>query len=147
MAVPFRRSVLSSVLFILATASLATDIQIEGPDCTQTIDTVPVEVRKILNPLHKISPTKQQLADSASKLEALISEADFCRVFVVSKERKPNSIRQYEAREWKSLHLWLHRLANFMVLNAQGNTDRLWIDEYEVFAELYELEIGSPLLH
>ena len=130
---------------MLATASLATDVQIEGPDCIQTIDTVPVEVRKILNPLHKTSPTKQQLANSASKLEALISEANFCRVFVISKKRKPNNIRQYEAREWKSLHLWLLRLANFMVLNAQGNTDRLWVDEYEVFAELYELEIGSPL--
>lgn len=144
-----RQSILPSVLMVMAANSFAADPNQPGdkigePRCTQTIDSMPGEVRQILNPLYETSPTKEHLADSAVTLEALMSEANFCRVFLVSNHEKPNAIRQYEAREWKSLHLWLTRIANFMALNAQGSMDRLWSNEYEIFAGLYELEINSP---
>ena len=145
-----RQSILSSVLMVIAASPLATETspsggKIEEPRCTQTIYSIPGEVQKILNPLYEASPKKEQLSDSAVELETLMSEANFCRVFVVSNQEKPSEIRQYEAREWKSLHLWLLRIANFMTLNAQGNVVRLWSNEYEMFAELYGLKIKPRL--
>jgi hypothetical protein len=137
---PFPHVSLYAGLLAMACAVFAEENAEGDPECVHTVASVPKSVHDILNPLYTGSPTQVSLAAASEQLQTLMSQANFCRIFVVHDPQR-NDARNQDNMAWKSLNQWLVRLSNFVTLNANGHDDRDWKDEYEVFAELYELKI------
>ena len=127
-------------LLAVAFAGFAEEDADDGSGCEHTVDSVPKSIQGILNPLYTGSPTQDGLSEASKQLETLMSQANFCRIFVVQDVER-NDARNRDNMEWKSLNQWLIRLSNFVTLNAKGYEDRDWKEEYELFVEVYELEI------
>ena len=139
----FRQVALFAGLFVVAFVIFAEEDADDDSGCVHTVDTVPKSIQGILNPLYSGSPTEDGLSEASKQLETLMSQANYCRIFIVQ-DQDPNvtgAARNRVNMEWKSLNQWLVRLSNFVTLNAKGHKDRDWKEEYELFVEVYELEI------
>lgn len=139
----FRQVALYAGLLAMAFAVFAEEDAADGSGCDHTVDTVPKSIQDILNPIYTGSPTEDRLSAASKQLETLMSQANFCRIFVVQDHNVsgPSDEKNRVNMEWKSLNQWLVRLSNFVTLNAKGHKDRDWKEEYELFAEVYELKI------
>ena len=109
-------------------------------ECAHSVESVPINIKGILSPIYLETSSDESLATASKELHTLMSEINFCRVFILSGEATSKE-KQRDAMEWKSLNQWLIRLTNFTSLNANGDMDLDWKKEYELFVEIYELEI------
>ncbi len=127
---------------LLATASSAIAEEELGKvaECAHSVESVPKNIQGILSPIYSARSSNERLAAASKELHTLMSEINFCRVFVLSGQTTSTE-KQRDAMEWKSLNQWLIRLTNFTSLNATGDMDLDWKKEYELFIEVYELEI------
>ena len=136
----FRHFTVLAGLLAFACTVFAEEDAAEDGECVHTVASVPKSIQGILTPLYTGSATKEGLSEASNQLETLMSEANFCRIFV-AQDIVRNDARNRDNMEWKSLNQWLIRLTNFVTLNAKGHEDRDWKEEYELFVEVYELEI------
>ena len=141
MITSLRQATLFAALLALACAVFAEDGADEASGCEHTTASVPKSIQDILKPLYTGSPSEDGLSEASKQLETLMSQANYCRIFVVQDSGGRSEARNRDNMEWKSLNQWLVRLTNFVTLNAKGHKDRDWKDEYEMFVEVYELEI------
>ncbi|MCZ6666722.1 MAG: hypothetical protein O7B81_15595 [Gammaproteobacteria bacterium] len=127
---------------LLATASsaIAEEEFEKEAECAHSVASVPINIKGILSPIYLATPSDERLAAASKELYTLMSDVNFCRVFVLSAQTTSTE-KQRDAMEWTSLNQWLTRLTNFTSLNANGDMDRDWKEEYELFIEVYELEI------
>ena len=135
-----RHFALLAGLLAFACTAFAEEDAAEDGECVHTVASVPKSIQGILTPLYTGSATKEGLSEASKQLETLMSEANFCRIFVVQDVVRDDA-RNRANMEWKSLNQWLIRLTNFVTLNAKGHEDRDWKEEFELFVEVYELQI------
>lgn len=119
-------------------------------DCADPLNSAPVAVKGILDPLYKGRAARNQLVTASERLYDLSNTAGACQIEVylratVAADGWPLNVdgqkQQRNAVEWRALNQWLSRLANIIGLHATG-VDRLdWKDEYARFAEIYEFKI------
>lgn len=131
---------LAGLVLIASCGGIAAADPAGGPGCQHTYATVPGSVRTILEPFYTGTSPADELAGASARLRTLMTEANLCRVMIMTPDNDSAS-KQHDIMEWHSLNQWLERLTNFVGLNATGHTNVNWREEYELFAEVYELEI------
>lgn len=125
---------------LLALAAGAASAQDDDVACPHSLETVPASIRTILGPYYTGATPESGIGDASVELQSLMNEANVCRLIVMGPENA-SPTKQRDIMEWQSLNQWLTRLVNFTGLNSKGHTNVNWRDEYELFAEIYEMKI------
>ncbi|MEX2479587.1 MAG: hypothetical protein WD928_01885 [Gammaproteobacteria bacterium] len=128
-----------SVLLALLIGHQSVFAERDANSCAYAAADVAPRIKTVLGPRYGAAEDLEALSGSFRELEILLLEIGHCRAAAQSGE-VPDAHRQEHVAEWHSLNQWLYRLANFVGLNARGDTSVSWRDEYALFAEIYEFE-------
>ena len=134
------------LLCSIAFAVPAEDKQAAGDlDCADPLNSAPIAVRGILDPLYNGRVAKDQLVNASNRLYDLSNAAGVCQIEMylgaTASTDSGDKNHQWNAVEWRSLNQWLSRLANIVGLRATGADHLDWKYKYAQFAEIYEFEI------
>ena len=124
----------------LACALLSAAATTAARDCGHTLASVPVSIKTILQPVYASGAQGSELDAARRQLELLMLESAHCKLSAQSMTRRSDAA-EAELAEWASLDQWLYRLVNFVEMSSKGNDSNDWKREFEIFAEVYELEL------
>ena len=123
---------------LLGTMTWAADRSDDG-GCGHTLESVPKEIQQTLTPAYK-GNSVVDLKGVAKALSVLMLEVGQCQGMFQS-EAYVSKTKNQEIAEWQSLNQWLYRLVNFVDQEARGKPTVNWREEFQSFAQVFELKL------